>query len=150
MKMMKRVVSLLCLGGLLAGLLVGCGGINSYDPLPGQMDEEEVLEVGQELLDLFLAEEYQAIVDRLREDIRNKPGAEVTVEDVEELVDTLADPEVVGTFEKVLETHTRGADDPEKHGIVVFECTYSEKMVAVCFAFDLDMNLIGLSLNKEE
>ncbi|MBQ9973813.1 MAG: DUF3887 domain-containing protein [Oscillospiraceae bacterium] len=146
----KRVLAVLCTTAMLVGLLAGCGSINNYDPLPSQMDEEEVLEAGKEVFDLLMAGEYQAIVDMLREDIRSKPGAEIKAEHIEQIVKDIADPEVVGTFEKILETHTRGSKEPELHGIAVYECTYTEKMVAVCVAFDLDMNLIGLSLHQEE
>ena len=147
---LKRILSVACVGVLLVGLLAGCGGINTAEPLPKEMNEEEVLEAGKVVFDLLMAKDYQAVVDMLREDIRNKPGAEVKAEHIEQIVQDIADPEVVGTFEKILETHTQGRKEPEKHGIAVFECTYTEKMVAVCVAFDLEMNMIGLSLHQEE
>ena len=147
---LKRILSVMCVGVLLVGLLSGCGGLNSYDPLPKEMNEEQTVAAATVVYDLLMAKDYQGIVDMLREDIRNKPGAEVKAEHIKQIVNDIADPEVVGTFEKVLETHTRGSDSPEKHGIVVFECTYSEKMVAVCVAFDLEMNLIGFSMHQEQ
>ena len=150
MQKLKRILSTACLIAMLVGLLAGCGGINSYDPLPSQMDEEKILTAGQEVYDLLMAGEYEAIVAMFREDIRSKEGAELKAEDIEKIVNDMANPDDVGTFESIKETHTRGSSDPEKHGIVVIECTYSEKMVAVCVAFDLEMNLIGLSIAQEE
>ena len=104
-----------------------------------------------EILDLLLAEEYEAIAARLREDIRNQPGKEITADIVRQLVDEKLNPEEVGPFKEVSSTATEGVNDSgiEPHGVAIFHCKFKEEKVGFGFAFDLDMNLIGLSIARE-
>ena len=77
---MKRTMHRLALGLaalLMLSLLSGCRGT----PLPDEMDEEELLSAGQEVVELLVAGEYQAVYDLFREDIRST----LTVEQIQAL-----------------------------------------------------------------
>ena len=144
---LKRWLAVVCLGLAVSVLLTGCTG----KPLPKEMDEKTVIAAGQEILDLLLAEEYETIAARLREDIRNQPGKEITADIVRQLVDEKLNPEEVGPFKEVSSTATEGVNDSgiEPHGVAIFHCKFKEEKVGFGFAFDLDMNLIGLSIARE-
>ena len=144
----KRWLSVACLGLALCALLTGCNGST---PLPDGMDEQSVLAAGQEVFDLLLAEEYEEIANRLREDIRNQPGKEITADIVRQLVDEKMNPEEVGVFKEISTTAAEGVNEAgtEPHGVAIFHCEFQEEKVGFGFAFDLDMNLIGLSIARE-
>ena len=143
---MKRVLCLGCLILAMSLLLTGCVGT---EPLPKGMDEETVIAAGQEVYDLVMAEQYETVAGMLREDIRMTPGKEIKAEHIKELVDQFLVPDEIGEFKKMSDTYTMGNSDPEPHGIAVFEAKYSKKTVALCVAFDLEMNMIGLSFNRQ-
>ncbi|MBO5340916.1 MAG: DUF3887 domain-containing protein [Oscillospiraceae bacterium] len=142
---LKKAVVIGCLGAVLALLLAGC----AKEPLPRQMDEEKVIASGQVVYDLVMAEEYEAVAGMIREDIRTAPGKEIEARHIKELVDQFLVPDEIGEFKEMTEIYTMGASDPEPHGIAVFEAKYSKKTVALCVAFDLEMNMIGLSFNRQ-
>ena len=105
-----------------------------------------MLTAGEEVVNLLLDEEYEAVVALLREDIRLEEGKEIKPEHLKELVETHADPEEVGTFVKIADTATMGEKKPEALGIALFKCEYTEKEVAFGIAYDLEMNLTGISI----
>ncbi len=144
----KRLLSLGCMILGLCVLLTGCMGGN---PLPEGMDKEAVIAAGQEVLDELLAGEYELILARIREDIRNQEGKEINVDVIKQLVDEYIVPDELGAFEEVSDTAAEGVSDPEAepHGVAIFHCKYEEEKVAFGFAFDVDMNLIGLSIARE-
>ena len=144
---LKRWLTVACLGLAVSVLLTGCTG----KPLPKEMDEKTVIAAGQEIFDFLLAGDYEAIVARLREDIRNQPGKEITPDIVRQLVDEKLNPEEVGAFKKISSTATEGVNESgtEPHGVAIFHCEFKEEKVGFGFAFDLEMNLIGLSLARE-
>jgi len=143
---LKRVLTLGSLVLAMCLLLTGCIGT---EPLPKGMDEKTVLAEGQKVYDLVMEEQYEAVVQMIREDIRMAPGKEIKAEHIKELVDQFLVPEEIGEFKKISNTLTMGNYDPEPHGIAVFEVKYTEKTVALCVAFDLEMNMIGLSFNRQ-
>lgn len=145
MMKLKKAAVIGCLGAVLALLLAGC----AQEPLPKQMDEETVIAAGQEVYDLIMEQEYETVAGMIREDIREQAGKEIRAEHIKELVDQFLVPEEIGEFEKMSDIYTIGSSDPEQHGIAVFEAKYSKKTVAMCVAFDLEMNMIGLSFNRE-
>ena len=143
---LKKFALIGCLGMLLAFVLTGCAGT---EPLPKQLDEQAVIDAGQVVYDLVMEERYEEVAAMLREDIRNAPGKEIEAGHVKELVDQFLVPDEIGEFEEMTEIYTMGSSDSEPHGIVVFEAKYSQKTVALCVAFDLEMNMIGLSFNRQ-
>lgn len=142
---LKRMLGVVCAGALLLGVLSGCG-LTGTKPIPKGMDKDELLAAGEEVLDLLLDEEYEAVVALLREDIRLAEGKEIKPEHIKELVESHADPEEVGTFVKVADTATMGETKPENLGIALFKCEYTEKEVAFGIAYDTEMNLTGISI----
>lgn len=145
---LRRWMALGCLILAMSLLLTGC---TSSTPLPEGMDEETVIAAGQEVLDELLAGEYDKVQSRIREDVRNQQGKEITVDVIKQLVDEYIVPEELGEFKEISVSAAEGVNDPESepHGVAVFHCEYEEEKVAFGFAFDLDMNLIGLSIARE-
>ena len=141
----------MALGCLVLGLCMLLAGCTSSTPLPEGMDEETVIAAGQEVLDELLAGEYDKVQSRIREDIRNQQGKEITVDVIKQLVDEYIVPEELGEFEEVSSSAAEGVADPESepHGVAVFHCEYKKEKVAFGFAFDVDMNLIGLSIARQ-
>lgn len=144
---LKRWLTMACLGLAVVVLLTGC----TAKPLPKGMDEKAVIAAGQEVFDFLLAGEYEEVVNRLREDIRNQPGKEITPDIIRQLVDENLNPEEVGPFKEISSTATEGVNEEgtEPHGVAIFHCKFKEEKVGFGFAFDVDMNLIGLSIARE-
>ena len=135
----RRTGLLFLLTGVLALLLLsGCEG----KPLPDGMDEETLLSAGQEVAQQLMDEEYQAVYDRFREDIRET----LTVDNVKNLMETGV--EGAGDFKKVKDTLATGSTEGEAHGIAVIYCEYTKENVRFRVAFDPDMNLIGLEIGQ--
>lgn len=145
---LKRWVALGCLTVALGMLLAGCAFSTE---LPEGMEEEAVIAAGQVVLDELMAEKYEEVAARFREDIRNQKDKEITGEVIKQLVVKHADPEEVGIFKKVSTTEAEGQYIPEvePHAVAEFHCEYSKKKVGFGIAFDLEMNLIGLSVVTE-
>ena len=142
---LKRLLGIGCATVLLIAVLTGCS-ITGIEPIPKGMDEEALLAAGEEVVHLLLDGEYEAVVELLREDIRFAEGKEIKPEHIKELVEFHADPEEVGTFVKIDDSTTMGETDPEPLGVAVFRCEYTEKEVAFGIAYDLEMNLTGISI----
>ena len=144
----KRWMALGCLVLGLCLLLTGCSAAAA---LPDGMDKETVIAEGQEVLDELLAGEYELVLARLREDIRTQKDKEITVDVIKQLVDEHIVPEELGAFVKVSNAQAEGVitPDTEPHGVAVFHCKYEKEKAAFGFAFDVDMNLIGLSIARQ-
>ena len=135
------------LGLLMAMLLSGCA---SETPIPENIDEQALLAAGQEVFDLLIADEFETICDRIRDDIVTQ--VEITPEKIQKQMDV--DEQQYGKLKKVNEIWTSGvpADEEsniEEHVIVWYECQYQEQRLVYGFSFDLDLNLIGMSVNRE-
>ena len=141
---LKRVVGAVCAAVLLIGILAGCS-VTGTEPIPKEMDEQVLLTDGEVVVNLLLNGEYEAVVELLREDIRNGGEKPILAEDIETLMQ-LAAPETVGTFVEISDTSTMGKSDPEPQGIALFKCEYTEYEVVFGIAFDPEMNLIGISI----
>ncbi|MBE6956759.1 MAG: hypothetical protein E7450_04830 [Ruminococcaceae bacterium] len=144
----KRALGVVFAGVLLLGVLSGCS-LTGTKPIPKGMDKEALLTAGEEVVNLLLAGEYETVVGMLREDIRTpdgQPNREIKPEHIEELLQYHTDPEEVGTFVKIDDSTTMGETDPEPIGIAVFKCEYTKKEVAIGIAYDLEMNLTGISI----
>ena len=145
---LKRWLSLGCVGVLVCMLLTGCQRVT---PLPEGIEKREIIAAGQEVLNLLLAEDYEAIEARVREDIRTQGDAPFTAGAVRTLVEDQMKKEEVGSFKKVSNTHTQDIvqDGTESHGIVVFHCKFTQETVGIAFSFDTNMELIGLTIARE-
>ena len=147
----KRLLGVVCACAMLAAVLTGCSPVGT-EPIPKEMDEETLLAAGEEVVNLLLAGEYETVVGMLREDIRfaegqeNAEELEIKPEHIKQLIAEHTDPEEVGTFVKIADTGTLGENDPEPIGIALFKCEYTNKEVAIGIAFDLEMNLTGISI----
>ncbi len=143
---LKKWAAVACLGLLVAGLLSGCGST----PIPKGMDEQELLAAGQDVFDLLIEDKFDDVHALLREDIVER--VEITPEKIREQMDV--DEQEYGKLKKVKETWTAGVPEDteaqiEEHAIVWFECEYQEQRLVYGFSFDLDLNLIGMSVNRE-
>ena len=137
---MKKRLFLVPILLLCCGLfLTGC----STQPIPEGVDESALLEAGRDVLDLLLAEDYQAVYDRLREDIR----ADVTVDDVAAVMDPVL--EEAGAFQSVEESSTYGDNEDEPLAAAEFLCVFAESEVRFRVVFDLEMNLTGFAVGEE-
>lgn len=135
-----------CLGLLLVGLLSGCGST----PIPADMDEQALKSAGQQVFNLLVEDQFDQVHALLREDIVQQ--LEITPEKIRKQMDV--DEQEYGKLKKVKETWTAGvlADEEaqiEEHAIVWFECEYQEQRLVYGFSFDIDLNLIGMSVNRE-
>lgn len=140
---MKKGMKLSAAALALALLLAGCSSQEEAEPLPEGLDGETVLSAGENILNQLLDGQYEAVYEEFRENIR----AELTVEDVQTLVET--ELEQAGAFQSIESSDTVGSTEGEEHGIARFLCAFSEEDVAVNIAFDLDMELIGLSVGVQ-
>lgn len=142
----KKWAIVVCLGLLVVGLLSGCGST----PIPAGMDEQELLAAGQKVFDLLMEDQFDQVHGLLREDIVQR--LEITPEKIQKQMDV--DEQEYGELKKVKETWTAGvpADEEaqiEEHAIAWFECEYQEQRLVYGFSFDIDLNLIGMSVNRE-
>ena len=143
---LKRVLGVVCLGVLLSVLLTGCV-TNEPVPLPEGMDETVVVAAGEEVVNLLLAEKYEEVAAMFREDIRTQPGKEITGAVIKQLVEEQILPEESGIFDKMLHSYAEGVEGAaEPHGVAVIHTQYTKDKVGFGVAFDLEMNLIGLSI----
>ena len=138
--MKKRILALVL--GLSVLLLAGCAGESDPEPLPQGMEEETLTAAAQQVADLLVDGNYQAVYQMFREDVRS----ELSVESVSDLAAPAL--EEAGDFESIDETVVSGSTEGESHGIVQLTCTFSEKEVEFRVAFDPGMELIGLSVGS--
>lgn len=136
---MKRIKSML-LAVLALLVMTGCGGKS----LPEGMSEEELLAAGREVLLLAVEGDYDAVWERLREDVRET----VTVESIRSVVLTNVDG--AGVYKQIESSMTTGQESGgETLGIAVLWCEYAEDDVLFRIAFDEDLSLVGLSVKKQ-
>lgn len=137
--MKKRLFSIFALLLCCGVLLTGC----STQPVPEGVDESALLEAGREVLDLLIAEDYQTVYDRIREDIR----ADVTVDEIAAVMDPVL--EEAGDFQSVDQSSTYGDEEEEPLAAAEFLCVFSESEVRFRIVFDLEMNLTGFAVGEE-
>ena len=141
---LRRIIAAVCLGAILAGLLTACA--RKTLPLPEGMEEEKLTAAGREVLSELRKEEYDKVADRFRTDV--KQANDVTGQTVQEMMDQWANPIQVGEFVKVIKISTSGT--AEGGGYVLFDCKYTKKVVGIAMQYDLEMNLIGLTVGQGE
>ena len=138
MGMGRRLTALLAV--LVMLLLAACQG----KPLPGGMEEDALLDAGQEALLLLAGGDYGGVYGLLREDVAEA----LTAEDIRDLA--LRQLDGAGVYKQIESRMATGqSSDGEDYGVAVFYCEYSKKDVLVRLAFDPDYALIGLEIKKQ-
>lgn len=136
---MKKIKSLLAVLVMIL-VLAGCAGKS----LPDSMTEEELIDAGREVMLLAVEGDYEAVHALLREDIRET----VTAEDIQSVV--LNNVDGAGVYKQIEDSMTTAQDaDGETIGVAVLYCEYSEDNVLFRVAFDSEMKLVGLSVQKQ-
>ena len=137
---MKRFFALLAALVLTAAMVSGCSG----GKLPQGVEEEQLLSAGRELLLLLLSGEYDQVHDALREDVAQS----VTSEDIRAIV--LQETEDMGIYKQIDKSMvTSQTVQGEELALAVFSCEFEEGKVFCRLAFDRDLTLVGISLQKQ-
>lgn len=137
----KKILILLCVLGCLT--LAACAV--KGNALPDDMDEDTVLTAGREVASALVGGDYDAVFERLREDV----AAQTDVASLAELMQNACDG--LGSAEYISDTLVTGVTDKdtEPHAIAVIYWKYEKKNVMFRVAFDTDMQLIGLEIKKK-
>ena len=141
---MKKRILTLC-AALCATLRLCSCGVKG-NPLPEGMDEASVLAAGEEIVTQLNEEQWQAVYDRLREDVK----ASTTPEAIQSHIESVL--EEVGPFESTKDTMTTGQtvkETGEKYGTAVFYCQHEKDQAMYRIAFSTDMELIGLQITEQ-
>ena len=138
--MMRRKIAALAVPVLCLLLLAGCRGKD----LPAGMEEQALLDAGREVVLLLVQGEYEAVHALLREDQQGL----VSAEDIQSLV--LRQLDGAGVYREIESSMTTGqSSDGEDYGVAVFYCAYSKDNALFRVAFDQNMFLIGISVQKQ-
>lgn len=112
--------------------------------LPDGMDEDTVRRAGLEVMNALCDGEYEKVYDALREDIREKTTADAIGALMTEASDGL------GTAGEVTDSMVTGVTDTdEPHAIAVLRRKYEKKGIYFRIAFDEQMQLVGLEIQKK-
>ncbi len=121
-------------------MLTGCAA----KALPRGMEEDAVIRTAQEIVNLLVEEEYEAVAGRFREDV----AASVTAETVQTLMEdaTLG----LGIYEGRIDAMATGRTvDGVEYGEAVILCEYKKGDVMFRIAFDTDMTLVGMEISEQ-
>ena len=133
--MKKLLPLLLCLF-----LFVGCEG----KPLPAGMEESKVLDAGRQVVISLTKGEYEAVAEQFREDIRTTLDAE----QLRSLVEAAAKD--AGIYKELTDSMVTGrSSDGTDYAVAVFWAKYEKENLLFEAAFDPDMALIGLRVEKK-
>jgi len=121
-------------------LLCGCRG----KPLPAGMEETALTEAGRAVVLQLVQDEYEAVRESFREDVRES----VTADQLRTLL--LQQTDGAGVYRQIESTMVTGqSSDGEHYGVAVLYCEYSEDDVLFRVAFDKNLKLIGLEIRKQ-
>jgi hypothetical protein len=142
---MKKKFSILLAAALtLSMLLTGC---KNAKPLPEGMDQDEVADAAQAIVELLLDEEYQAVADIFRPEL--KAQYNITADSIEALMDTVED---AGAFVKMEETLVLGGkskDFSEPYAAVAVYCEHENEDIVYEMSLDMDLALLGLAAKQK-
>lgn len=134
--MKKLLFSLL----LCALLLTGCAA----QELPKGMDEDAVIRAGQEIVNLLVDEDYEAVAGRFRADVAES----VTADTVRELMESAVLG--LGIYEGRTDAMATGRTvDGVDYGEAVILCEYKKGDVLFRIAFDTEMTLVGMEISEK-
>jgi len=142
--MKKRILTLLV---ILCAALVLCACDVKGNPLPAGMEESAVLTAGEEVLDCLIAEDWQTVYDRLRDDAKASTGTPDAIQAHVEAV-----WKKVGSFESVKDSMITGQtikNTGEQYATAVFYCQHEKNQAMYRIAFSTDMELMGLQVTKQ-
>lgn len=139
---MRTKIGLLLAMLTLAILLTACNVKGKA--LPDGMEEDAVLSAGLGVMDQLVSGEYDAVYDALRSDVRETTDAADIQEAMESVTDGLGEPKEVTDS---MVTGVTNADEP--HAIAVIRRKYEKKSVYFRIAFDPEMQLIGLDIQRK-
>lgn len=142
---MKKKVSFLLVAALLLPmlLLTGCKG----NPLPEGMDETQLLDAGREIVALLAAGDYEQVASRFRGDVIQDNN--ITADTVKELMDSVSSAGAYVRETDTLATGQTDEDSGEHYGVAVIYCKHEKKNVRYRIAFDTDMTMIGMGVEKQ-
>lgn len=137
---MKRFACLLITGALLCALFTGCKG----KALPDGMEKEELVAAGLKVVLSVVDGDYETVYSAFREDVRSGTSAQA----VQELALTGMDG--AGVFRQIDSTMTTGQTvEGNDIGVAVFYCDFTDDDVLFRVSFDEQMQLVGLSVQKQ-
>ena len=142
--MKKKLCIALAAALSLSLLLSGCSGAK---PLPDGMDQEEVADAAQAIVHQLLNEEYQAVADAFRPDLKAKYG--VTADAIEALMATVEEAGAFVAMEETLVLGGKNKDFDEPYAAVSVYCELEEEDVVYEMSLDMDLALLGLAANQK-
>lgn len=142
--MKKLRISLLALALIFAlSLLSGCG----MRPLPQGMEEETAGEAGRAIVALLAAEDYQAVADAFRADIREELN--ITAQAIEEVMAVIAEAGPYVSTDQTLAVGGTSDSFDEPFAMVSVYCEHESKDVIYTLSFDTDLVLINLAVKQK-
>lgn len=121
-------------------LLAGCQG----KALPDGMEERTLLNAGRDVMLLVVEGAYDEVWDCLRADVAET----VTPEDIANLAHAQLDGS--GDYRQIDGSMTTSqTSDGETYGVAVLYCEFSKNDILFRLAFDPNMSLIGLNIQKQ-
>ena len=142
--MKKLRISLLALALIFAlSLLSGCG----MRPLPQGMEEETAGEAGRAIVALLAAEDYQAVADAFRADIREELN--ITAQAIEEVMEVTAEAGPYVSTDQTLAVGGTSDSFDEPFAMVSVYCEHESKDVIYTLSFDTDLVLINLAVKQK-
>ena len=142
--MKKLRISLLALALIFAlSLLSGCG----MRPLPDGMEEETAGEAGRAIVALLAAEDYQAVANAFRADIREELN--ITAQAIEEVMEVIAEAGPYVSTDQTLAVGGTSDSFDEPFAMVSVYCEHESKDVIYTLSFDTDLVLINLAVKQK-
>ena len=142
--MKKLRIPLLALALIFAlSLLSGC----DMRPLPDGMEEETAGEAGRAIVALLAAEDYQAVADAFRADIREELN--ITAQAIEEVMEVIAEAGPYVSTDQTLAVGGTSDSFDEPFAMVSVYCEHESKDVIYTLSFDTDLVLINLAVKQK-
>ena len=141
--MKKRLCLALAAALSLSMLLTGC----EAKPIPDSMDETQVTDAAQVIVEQLLNEEYQAVADAFRADLKTEYN--VTAQTIEEMMERI---EKAGEFvatDEILVRGGRNKDFKEPYAAVTIYCEHEKDDVVYDMSLDENLALLGLAVDKK-
>lgn len=136
----RKRIALLAALALALLLMAGCRG----EALPAGMEEDALLRAGREVALEIIGGDYEAAWEALRQDVRES----VTAQDIQSLA--LQQLDGAGVYREIEQSMTTGQTVQGEHiGIAVLYCAFSEDDVLFRVSFDREMQLVGISIQKQ-
>lgn len=140
---MKRktvvLLTLVLLVGFVAILLSGCGATK----LAESFNEDEVISLAEEVIGLMSNGDYEAITNKVREDLRKDLSPEV-LKNAADLV--LKNAGGFKQFQKSSVIGQKSKSTGEDYAVAIVITEYENKKVTYTISFNTDMEIVGFYL----